>query len=177
MAQHSRRRKFRRYLRGELDDANVLGALGANTLTSATVGGSVVERTFVSSVKATWSINGLEAVQNDGPVTVGLSHSDYTDAEITEFIANAGSWNEGDKIAQEQGRRKIKIVGTFMNFGLAGAQIRTFVLNDGKPIHTKLNWILVTGQTLKIWAFNTGSSPLTSGALAQTIGHANLWPQ
>ncbi len=178
LAKHPRKkRRFRRYLRGEIDLDNALGTLSAGTLLSATVGGSVIERTFVSSIVCSWALQGFTNIVGDGPVTVGVAHSDYTDAEIQEVITNAGSWTEGNQISQERSRRKVKIVGTFRQPGDAAEVAQTVVLNEGKLIKTKLNWILVTGQNLKLWAFNTGGSPLTTGSTVFTMGHANLWPQ
>ena len=177
MAKHTgKRRKFRKYLRGKIDIENALSTLGANTLISASVAGSVVERTWVSSIECTWALADLPVTADDGPVTVGVAHSDYSDAEIEAYIENTGSWQETDLISQEIAKRKIRIVGTFSNEGVAAEAAQTAVLNDGKPIKTKCNWVIITGQNLKMWAYNTGASALGAGSSVHTMGHANLWP-
>ncbi len=170
-------RKYRKYLKGKIDVANVLGTLAANTLTSATVSGSVAERTYISSVDCAWSLADLTVVVDQGPITVGIAHSDYTDAEIEAFIENSGSWNEGNLTAQEVAGRKIRIVGTFSNEGVAAEAAQTAVLNDGEIIHTKCGWIQNVGTNIASWAYNTGAQPLTTGANVHVIGHANLWPR
>ncbi len=176
MAKHGKRRgRFRRYLRGSLDEQLDLGVLAANTLVSGLMQGTVEERTFVSSIVATHSLSEYTVAVDDGPIRVGVAHSDYTSAEIESWIENTGSWKEGDKIAQEIGNRKIKEIGTFRAIDISAGN---FTLNDGKPIKTKLGWILTTGQTLRLWAFNDGSSALATTAPDYNVnGHANLWPQ
>ncbi len=174
MVKHKGRRKFRRYLRGAIDVALDIGTLAANTLVSVISGAVVNERTFISSIVATHSLSNVTPAGDRGPLSVGVAHSDYTDAQIEEWIENTGSWNEGAKVSQEIARRKIKRIGTFTQPDDPAAQV---VLNDGKPIKTKLNWILLQGQTVRYWAFNEGSSAYATTAPDYDIsGHANLWP-
>ncbi len=169
----SSRRRMTGYLRGNVDERLALLTLGAMTLLSVVFDETVVEKTFVTSLVANWSLSDFTVVANDGPVMVGVAHSDYTDAEIEEFIENAGSWNAGDNVqSKEVGRRLVRVVGTF---GLTGEAASSSVLNDGKAIKIKLNWMLMTGQTLRVWAYNLGNSPLTTGAIVHTQGHANLF--
>ncbi len=170
------RRKFRRYLRGDLNETLALGTLATRTLIGGNASETVTEKTWVSSVVATWAMQGFTPASGDGPILVGLAHSDYSDAEIEAWVENSGSWSEGDLVSTtEVGRRKCKMVGIFR-----GITAETFaaVLNEGRPIRTKLNWMLVTGQTVKIWAFNLGSSALaTTDPQIRVEGHANLWPR
>ncbi len=176
MAKHGRgRRAMGRYIRGNVDEKLSLTTLAAATAVSEIFDQVVNERTLVSSIVASYSMLNMTPAAADGPILVGVAHSDYTDAEITEFIVNAGGWNEGNKIAQEQASRKIRRVGTFQN----PPDITTLaVLNDGRPIKTKLNWILLQGQSLRLWAFNTGSSALdTTVPVVHANGHCNLWPR
>ncbi len=169
------KRRFRRYIRGAVDDKVALPTLGAGTLVGAALGSVVNERTLVSSIDATWALNEFTDATDVGPIVVGIAHGDYSDAEIEEWIESTGSWNEGDLVSQEIGKRKIRQVGTFEQ---PASVTQGKVLNDGKPIKTKLNWILLQGVTLKMWAYNSGE-----GAVATTIpdvriqGHVNLFPQ
>ncbi len=170
MAKHSkRRRKFRRYLKGKLDETLPLGALAADALFTQNVGATVNERAFVSSMKANWSTS--EHTPDQGSLRVGVAHGDYTTAEILAWIENTGSWNEGDTINQEIAKRKIREIGVF-----PGA-LSQESLNDGKPITTKLGWILLQGQTLKLWVLNEDDSVLTTGTDVIVGGHVNIWPQ
>ncbi len=162
-----------KYLRGIVDEDLSLSTLGAKTLVKTNFDNTPQEELFVSSIQAAWSIAEFTGANNDGPIMVGIAHSDYTVAEIEEYIENAASWSVGDKIAQEQAKRLVRIVGIFRreSSAVAGA-----VLNDGKLIKTKLNWQLITGQTLAIWAYNLGSSALaTTDPQLFCEGHANLW--
>ena len=164
-----------KYIRGSINEQLALATLAAATLVSATFDEAVQERTLVSSIVAAWSLSDFTDATGDGPIMVGVAHNDYSDAEIEAVIEATGSWDEGDLVQQELSKRKIRRIGIFGGGVQSGGQDR--VLNDGKVIKTKLNWILNQGQTLKVWAYNLGSSSLTTGALVRTEGHANLWPR
>ncbi len=164
-----------KYIRGSVDETLAITTLAARTLVSSPFDESVNERTRVSAIVATYSMRGLTPAGDVGPIMVGIAHSDYTAPEIEEVIENTGSWNEGAKIEQERAKRLVRIIGVFDNPEDA---LKATVLNDGRPIKTKLNWILLQSQSLKLWAYNLGES-----AVATTVpdidcqGHVNLWPQ
>ncbi len=160
---------MRRYIRGQIDLEFALGALAANALVSAAVDESVNERSLISSIVVAYSYG--EHQPDQGPLVVGVAHSDYSAAEILAYLENSGSWNEGDLPAQEIAKRKVRRIGTFDGTAAQGR------LNDGKPIKTKLNWILNTGQTLDFWVLNEDDSVLTTGTDIILSGHANIWPQ
>jgi len=172
-----RRRSMGGYLKGNIDESLSLGTLASLTLVSDTWDETVVEKTFVSSIVAIWSLSDFTPAIGDGPILVGVAHSDYTDAEIEAVLENTGSWDQGDLVQQETARRLVRIIGKFELEAVAGSTFGgASVLNDGKPIKTKLNWTLVTGQTLRHWAYNLGSSPIaTTVPLLKVSGHANLW--
>ena len=175
MARKPRRRRMGRYLRGSVDESIALGTLAAKTLIGANFDETVNERTLVSSVVATWTMTGFTQGSGDGPIMVGIAHSDYTDGEIEEYIENLGSWDEGSKVEQEVSKRQIRRVGVFENPATASDAA---VLNDGKPIKKKLNWILNQGQTIKHWCYNMGTSALaTTSPEVSTQGHVNLFPK
>ncbi len=169
------KRKFTKYLRGTIDDQLAIGTLSTKDAAIAALAGVVNERTFVSSIKASWSLTDWTQTATDGPILVGIAHSDYTAAEIEEWIENSGGWNEGDLVAQEIAKRKIKRIGVFQtaNSDLIG----TAVLEEGRLITTKCKWILLQGQTLNIWAYNMGESAPATGSIVRVAGHANLWPR
>ncbi len=163
-----------KYIRGNIDENLQLGTLAGKTLISDTWDETVVERTLVSSIISTWALGGMVAGQ--GPILFGVAHSDYSDAEIEAVIENAGSWNEGDKTSQEVSKRQVRIIGTFVGELDSGTVDTRF--NDGVPVKTKLNWILTTGDTLKMWAYNlSGAALSTADPNVTANGHANLWPR
>lgn len=172
MAKHGRR-KFRAYLKGRVDITLPLTALGTKLVKSAATAGVLDETAWLSSVRATYTLTDFTAAAGDGPIYVGVAHSDYSNLEIEAWIENAGSWTRGDKISQEIGRRKIRQVGIFDSPDTVDDQVH---LNDGKPITTKCGWMLQTGQTVRIWAYNSGVGTLTTGSAVIVLGHANLWP-
>jgi len=175
MAKAKGRRKFRKYLKGQIDHQFTLGTLAAQDVVSDPVGDTVREKAWLTSVKATWSLSNITSIIDSGPILVGIAHSDYTDAEIEEWIENLASWDSGDMIGQEVAKRKIRRVGLFGT--PVGGPPDKLALNDGKPIRTKCGWQLVTGQTVKIWAYNTGTAALaTTVPVVHTQGFANLWP-
>ncbi len=174
VSKHGRKRRFRRYLRGAIQNNLALGATGPRAVVNGGITDTVTEKAWLSSVKLTWALQQFTKGTDDGPVAVGVAHSDYTSAEILAWINQTASWDEGDLIGQEVAKRKIRWVGVFINPDTVDD---TSVLNDGKLITTKCGWIIKTAESLNIWAFNMGSSALTTGADVQTVGHANIWPQ
>ncbi len=174
-ARPKRGRRMGRYLKGIVDTSLSLTTLGAKSLAKGNFDNVVNERTLVSSVVASYSLRSFTQGTDDGPIMVGLAHSDYDVAEIEAYIENTGSWNEGDMVSQEVGKRKIRIVGIF---DVPANALEVSVLNDGKPIKSKLNWVLLQSQTVAVWAYNLGASALaTTVPVVQIEGHANLWPR
>ncbi len=114
------------------------------------------------SLNARWSIR--DHTPGEGPIMVGLSHGDYTAAEIKEFIEATGMMTRGNLIAHEQGNRRCRRIGTF-----AGV-LAEETLNDGKPIRTKINWHIPVGKTLNSWAYNQSGATLTTGTVVVTQG-------
>ncbi len=175
MAKHrSRRRRIRgRYVKGNVDEGLGLGTLSGKTLVSGIFDEVMVESGRISSIVGTYAISDMTPAANDGPIEVGLAHSDYTDAEIEAVIENTGSWDVGNKIQQEIAKRLVRTIGVFES---ATDALGVDVLNDGKPIKTRLNWHLTTGQSLRLWAYNQGSSALATTAPIVTLaGHVNIF--
>lgn len=166
-----------RYIAGQVDDEVTLGTLGSNTAVLDLMSETVNERTYVSSVDVIHALHGLTPAAGDGPILVGFAHGNYQLAELEEWIEQTQSWNEGDVVGtREIGRRLIKRVGIFPS--AVGDGNGNAVLNDGKPIKTKLGWILTQGQTIAFWAYNTGGSSLaTTSPVYHVQGIAHLWPR
>ncbi len=169
------RKKFRKYLKGKVNHDMTLTTLAPETLLSEVVNDSLSEKAWLSSVMLKWAIDQWTVTTGVGPFLVGVAHSDYTSAEIEEWIENANSWESGDKIGQEIARRKIREIGTFMT--PVGGNPDALTLNDGKSIRTKCGWMLNTGQTLRVWAMNLGTvAVVTTNPIVHINGHCNLWP-
>jgi len=156
--------------RGYVRPAKISASLPLLTLANLDVLGEVFpdtvdKPTFAVSMDGLWSL--LNATPGEGPIEVGVAHSDYSDAEIEEWIENQGSWGSSDLVGQEVAKRKIRSVGEFAN------DVTDEVLNDGKPIRTRLRFMLNAGATLKYWAYNRSGAALTTGASVSLSG--NIW--
>ncbi len=174
-AKRKPRRRMGRYIRGNVDEEVALTTLASKDVVGAVFDEVVNERTLVSTIVATWSLANWTPIANVGPIVVGVAHGDYNDAEIEEWIEQTGQWNEGDLVAREIGARKIRQIGTFAS---PESSTLSTMLADGRAIKTKLNWILLQGQTLRIWAYNSGASPVATTVPSVTCnGHVNLWPR
>ncbi len=171
-ARPRRRRRMGRYIRGGVDELLSLGTLNATTLIGVLFDETVDERTLVTSVVATYTLSDVAQAANRGPVMIGVAHGDYSDAEIEAFIEMTDSWDEGNLVEQEIAKRRIRRVCTLQT----ASATEQVVANDGKPIKTKLNWILLQGQTLRLWAYNMGTADLLAGAV-RLQGHVNLFPK
>ncbi len=177
LAKHRRKRAYRAYLGGQIDLSIDLGTLAGNTLVSGTTSDTVEEAAWLTTVVCSWTMDQLTPGNDVGPIMVGVAHTDYTDAEIEAWIENVESWSQGDLVAQEVAKRKIRRVGVFGTEGASDAQ-SILALRDGAMIRTKCGWLLNTGDGVDFWAYNMGS-----GAIATTTpnlhiqGKANMWPQ
>ncbi len=160
------------YYKGIVEETTAATALPARTLVGVDMDEVVNEKSLISSLVCTWALDQLTGPQ--GPLFVGVAHSDYSDAEIEAVIEAAGTWDRGNKIARELAKRLIRTIGSFGPS--EGGVVEDLVLNNGLPIKTKLNWMLQTGDTLKIWIYNSGDAAVSSTIpIVRTIGHANLW--
>ncbi len=168
------RRKFRRYLRGNIDVTKLLGTLAAEDLIVVAIPDTVEEKAWVSSIKATYSLLNMTPGATSGPLSFGVAHSDYTDTEIESWVELLSSWKQGKKVEQEIARRKIRRIGTFEN---PSGPTDTARFADGRQVTTKIGWQLITGQTLQFWVYNEGSGALaTIDPSFHVNGHANIWP-
>ncbi len=132
-----------------------LGTLATDDVTITTLTEVMTEERRVLSVEATYGLEDLTS--GDGPLSVGIAHSDYTAAEIEETLEAAGAWDEGDLVAQEQAKRLVRDVGLLTEEETA--------LNEGQPVKTRLNWRIATGDTLSWWLRNRGDAPTTGAEI------------
>ncbi len=163
----SRKRNFSNYIKGRVDHSLAAGSLTTLNVVSSILGNTAEEATRIGGIRAGWSSSGF--TPGEGPIYVGVAHSDYTAAEIEECLEVADSWNKGNKTDRERGKRLIRTIGAFPLVSAAET------LNDGKPIYTKLNWRVESAQSLSVWIYNRTSGTLTTGGAVNILGHANLW--
>ncbi len=170
-----RRSRMGSYMRGTVDEELDLGTLAAKTLLSGDFDESVVETTRATSVEVVASLRDFTKATDVGPIMIGVAHSDYTDAEIEAWIENAGSWNRGDMVSQEISKRLVRKLGIFE---IPNTISEAAVLNNGRPLKIKLNWKLITGQTLRLWAYNLGAAAIATTTPIVTLeGHINLFAE
>ncbi len=169
MAKHIRRRKkFGGVWRQvPIDFTLSLGTLADNDLIAGTLTNNAVDSLRAMSLDGTWTYEGATA--SEGPVTIGVAHGDYSAAEIEEWYEAIGSMNRSDKVAAEQAGRLARRIGTF-----AALQTGAEILNDGKPIKTRLNWLVSPGLNIQAWAHNDSGAALTTGAVVHFQGVLNL---
>ncbi len=132
------------YIRGNIEEDFSIGTLAANTGAVQANTDTVNGRTWLSSIVATWSLSGATKADNVGPLECGIAHSDYTLAEIAEWIQLSTGWDAGDLVSREIQNRKIRRVGVFSQIGSGGVG-STDVLGEAGPIKTKLGWMLEQG--------------------------------
>ncbi len=150
-------------------DAATVGALATLTLVTDVITNAAVQRMRFISLKASYAWSDL-AVEDDG-MSFGVAHSDYSDAEIEECLESATAIDLGDKVAQEKAARLVREIGTFGgNTDTAGGGV---MFNDGKPVTTKLNWLMAPGDQLKFWMRNGSQSNYTNGG--KVLINGALW--
>ncbi len=162
-----------KYMRGTVDEELDLGTLGAKTLVAGAFDETVNEVTLATSIEYYASLRDFTRATDVGPIMIGVAHGDYSAAEIEAWIENSGSWNRGDLVSQEISKRLIRKLGIFE---LPSEVADAVVLNNGRSTKVKLNWKLITGQTLDLWAYNLGAAAIATTTPIVTLeGHINLF--
>ncbi len=174
MARKGRRgRNMSNYLRGVVNAELTTSVLSSKTASKVAFPEAVSETARISSVVARYSMQNFTPAVDAGPIMVGLAHSDYSVAEIEQWIENVNGWDSGDMVQRREiNRRLIRQVGIF---DTPADILSAVTLKDGVEIKTKLNWPLATSQTVSLWAYNMGTAGLTTAVDIDCRGHANLW--
>ncbi len=171
MAKHGRGRARRSFNLRRVRVATTvgLGALLASDVITGVITNTSTDPYRIVTADLTFSLVNVGNAADDGQ-EFGLSHSDYTAAEVEECLEAGGSIDLGNKIAQEQANRLVRTIGVMTGDPVAGAGMD---FNDGKPKKTKLNWRMSTGKQLALWIRNGSSVNYTTGAGLRVQG--NLW--
>lgn len=149
-----------RYL--QVDTSVTIGNVLAGVVVKNNQGDVVIDRVFAVWAKGVWTLQGNTA--GDGPLMVGLAHSDYTNAEIEECLEAGGSWSLGNKVETERANRKVRRVGTFD--GAAAVE----KLANGEQIYRKLGFMIEDGLTIAVWIRNTDADQRTAGGVVNFNG-------
>ncbi len=157
----ARKKRSRGFQPIQFDEQVALATLADDTVLSDPLF-TFGEDMFLISVDAIWQLRNLTA--GEGPIIVGWSHGDLSVAEILEAL-EANLTDPDDIIAKERSRRPVRKAGAFD--GLGG----DLVLNDGKPIRTKLRFSVGDAHALRFWALNrSATTNLTTGSVLRVSG-------
>ncbi len=151
----ARKNQYKGYRKLPFTVTLALGVLAVDDVISGSFAESFTEERRILSIEASVAMQGLTS--GDGPISMGIAHSDYTAAEIEACLEAAAAWDEGDKVAQEAARRLVRTIGILTQEETA--------LNDGQPVKTRLNWRIASGDTLGLWARNRGIQTTTGAEI------------
>jgi len=143
--------------------AIALSTLAAGVVVAGGTTGVAPNSYRAVSSEQVWAIENLNT--GEGPLVVGYAHSDYTVTEIKEAIDASASIDPGLKIERERANRLVRIVGVITS--------DVDRLNDGRPLKTRLNWLITPGDEVNIFALNDSGATLTTGAVLHITG--NMW--
>lgn len=164
----SRRRSFN-LRKVRVNGATAIGALASlDVATGAFVPVSSTPYRAMS-IEISWAVSNLGAGIDDGQ-EFGVSHSDYSAAEVEECLESTASIDVGDKIAIERGNRLVRSIGV-----MTGSAANDFGIsfNDGVPKKTKLNWYIGSDDAINVWVRNGSGTVYTTGA--SLIRNGIMW--
>ncbi len=138
-----------------------LGTLADNTVLGANLVANLVQDIYIMSVKGSFSMKAHTSAE--GPIAIGLANSDYTPAEVLEYL-DVSLTGPNEKIANEQAAREIRKVGIFN--GLSSDES----LFDGRERKIKIMKRVSVGNTWNIYACNRSGAALTTGSIIVFTG-------
>ncbi len=142
-----------------------LGTLADDSVISVQITvGEFTDDLFVMSTDIRFGVNGHTG--GEGPILLGLSHSDYTVAEIIEAI-DVELLGKGDKIEQERARRLVRKLGIY-DVGATTEAVTISKDEIGK--RHKLKWPIGIGNSIDLWARNKSGASLTTGQIVSFTG-------
>ncbi len=170
MVKHRCRRRFNmRQVR--INSGLAIGALASADVIAGAITNAPTDPMRFISVDLAYGITDLAAVIDDA-FAFGLAHGDYTAAEIEECLESGASMDLGNKVEQEQANRLVREIGLITK-AAAAASGGGLPFNEGKPVHTKLNWLMSIGDQLQLWVRNNSGVVYTTGSTLAVSG--KLW--
>ncbi len=167
MAKRAARRRRKAIRKGSVHEELTLLTLANSTVFTVAPDDVAESDIYCVSADLALSLDGM--TPGEGPLIVGLAHSDYNATEIEEFVENEGNmFAELDQIAIEINRRKIRVIGKFN--GLAAQEI----LFDGRVKRIPVRMLFTEGAGLRFWAYNRSGVALTTGTVI-TIDGVVYW--
>ncbi len=149
-----------------IENSLTLGTLNTNVVVGGAMHTASDNEFRALTIRGLWSLNNFTI--GEGPIVFGVAHGDYTDAEIEAYLEEDASMARGDKIAAEVAQRLVRQIG------IVSGEAADETINDGKPLYTRLNWKLATGQFLRAWAWNKGGANLQTGSILKFQGRLVL---
>ncbi len=149
-----------------------LGTLGANTALKQDSPLAILEdfRMIKSEIFA--SLDGATSVEGDGQIIIGIANDELTAAEIAECLTVDGPLNRNDRVAEEQVMRAV--------FPLFAIPFKTLAsqqgIHDNRPFEDTIRWTFSNPEGWTLFAFNMGSSALTTGGVIQLVNkYYGVW--
>ena len=138
-----------------------VGALATLDVNVGAISLTATDPLQIISAHLTWKMTDVPVPADDGQ-EFGLSHGDYTAAEVEECLEALSSIDLGNKIAQEQANRLVRSIGTMENTSAGTDGGMNFA--SGRQVKTKLNWRLSSGHEINLWIRNGSDTVWTTGA-------------
>ncbi len=172
-AKPRRRRMTGTYIKGNIDINADLGTLAARTALVVPTADQVSESARLTSIDNIYGLADFSPTVDVGPVVFGVAHGDYTAVEIEEWMELQTGWDVADLVSREISSRLIRRIGTFEE---SDSSTISSTFNDGKPMKTRLNWALRSGQGLDFWVYNAGTAAFVTTVPRLVVnGHANIF--
>ncbi len=111
-----------------------------------------------------------QSSSGQGGCLFGFAHSDYTAAEIEEYLEATASIDRGDKIQNERANRLIRQIGVINPVTDGGSEDAAY--NGGKPFRVNLNWAIPIDFQVNFWGYNISEADWTASPILQFIGEA-----
>ncbi len=147
-----------------------VGALATLDVATLAITNAVKNQMRLMSLNCSYTWVDIQQITDDG-LEFGVAHGAYTSAQVEECLEAFGAIDKGDKLVQEKSNRLVRSIGTFAAITTAVGGGVAF--NDGRKIKTKLNWLMIEGDTLNLWVRNLSGVIYVTGSTLNASGE--LW--
>ncbi len=151
-----------------------LGGLGVNTAIKQDSPLVITEDFRMIKAKIYAYLTGATFVAGDGPVLVGLSNDDLSVGEIAEALTVDGPLGPDQTVQADQAMRPVFELGMipFLDEAVNGNQPGLVL----PPIEAIVRWTFYNATGWTLFAFNFGSSSLTTGGVIQILAkYFGVW--